>query len=334
MGKKLAVILTGWASSSWGSHCSRGSTPMTDWPWCRSTRTRSRSRRGRARRSSTSPASRRSRSTSCPPATSWVTWRPPRRRATSSAGTSRCGRRSSTPTSPVPWSAPTARRSPARTTSSRSTVTPVRRSRAATPTPSRPPTTAGSRRRTPSPSRASTSSSRSRPRRRPTASGTARSARLRHRVQGGRDHRGPRGLPLRAGHPADHGRQHQRPASFFDIDEEGDVTLDRVYSNTRTLWIEPETGVIIRGQEDQLSVAEYEGEQVADPHRRHHRLQPRDDLRQRRHLLGPLHAAEADPHLGAPRRRHPGPAPPRGRAGDAPFAPLRGARLRQPQQRR
>ena len=53
------------------------------------------------------------------------------------------------------------------------------------------------------------------------------------------------------------------PASFFDIDEEGDVTLDRVYSNTRTLWIEPETGVIIRGQEDQLSVAEYEGEQVA-----------------------------------------------------------------------
>lgn len=52
------------------------------------------------------------------------------------------------------------------------------------------------------------------------------------------------------------------PASFFDIDEEGDVTLDRVYSNTRQLWIEPETGVIIRGQEDQLSVAEYEGEQV------------------------------------------------------------------------
>lgn len=53
------------------------------------------------------------------------------------------------------------------------------------------------------------------------------------------------------------------PASVFGIDEEGDVTLDRIYSNTRTLWIEPETGVIIRGQEDQLSVAEYEGEQVA-----------------------------------------------------------------------
>lgn len=53
------------------------------------------------------------------------------------------------------------------------------------------------------------------------------------------------------------------PASFFGIDEEGDVTLDRVYSNTRTLWIEPETGVIIRGQEDQLSVAEYQGDEVA-----------------------------------------------------------------------
>lgn len=53
------------------------------------------------------------------------------------------------------------------------------------------------------------------------------------------------------------------PASFFGIDEEGDVTLDRVYSNTRTLWIEPETGVIIRGQEDQLSTAEYQGDEVA-----------------------------------------------------------------------
>nr|WP_301539553.1 DUF3068 domain-containing protein [Nocardioides sp. zg-1308] len=53
------------------------------------------------------------------------------------------------------------------------------------------------------------------------------------------------------------------PAAFFGIDEEGDVTLDRVYSNTRTLWIEPETGVIIRGQEDQLTVAEYQGEEVA-----------------------------------------------------------------------
>jgi hypothetical protein len=55
----------------------------------------------------------------------------------------------------------------------------------------------------------------------------------------------------------------EAPASIFGIDEEGDVTLDRVYANTRTLWIEPETGVIIRGQEDQNVVAEYQGEQVA-----------------------------------------------------------------------
>lgn len=53
------------------------------------------------------------------------------------------------------------------------------------------------------------------------------------------------------------------PASFFGIDEEGDVTLDRIYSNTRTLWIEPQTGVIFKGQEEQYVVAEYEGEQVA-----------------------------------------------------------------------
>jgi hypothetical protein len=41
------------------------------------------------------------------------------------------------------------------------------------------------------------------------------------------------------------------------------VQLDRIYSNTRTLWIEPETGVIIRGEEDQDTVAESQGEEVA-----------------------------------------------------------------------
>jgi hypothetical protein len=53
------------------------------------------------------------------------------------------------------------------------------------------------------------------------------------------------------------------PASIFGIDEDGDIQLDRIYANTRTLWIEPETGVIIRGQEAQDVVAEYQGEQVA-----------------------------------------------------------------------
>jgi hypothetical protein len=53
------------------------------------------------------------------------------------------------------------------------------------------------------------------------------------------------------------------PASLFGIDAEGDVTLDRIYANTRTLWVEPETGVIIKGQEDQHVVAEYQGDEVA-----------------------------------------------------------------------
>ncbi len=53
------------------------------------------------------------------------------------------------------------------------------------------------------------------------------------------------------------------PASVFGVDEAGDITLDRVYANTRTLWIEPETGVIIRGQEQQNVVARYQGDDVA-----------------------------------------------------------------------
>jgi hypothetical protein len=53
------------------------------------------------------------------------------------------------------------------------------------------------------------------------------------------------------------------PASIFGIDEEGDIQLDRIYANTRTLWVEPETGVIIRGQEAQDVVAEYQGQEVA-----------------------------------------------------------------------
>lgn len=53
------------------------------------------------------------------------------------------------------------------------------------------------------------------------------------------------------------------PASLFGIDEEGDVTLDRIYENVRTLWIEPTTGVIIKSQEEQNVTAEYDGETVA-----------------------------------------------------------------------
>lgn len=36
-------------------------------------------------------------------------------------------------------------------------------------------------------------------------------------------------------------------------DEEPSLTLDRYYANTRTVWVEPTTGVIVRGAESQLS---------------------------------------------------------------------------------
>ncbi len=52
------------------------------------------------------------------------------------------------------------------------------------------------------------------------------------------------------------------PASFFGIDKPGDVKLDEIYANTRTVWVEPATGVIIRGQEAQYVVARYQGKQV------------------------------------------------------------------------
>jgi hypothetical protein len=55
----------------------------------------------------------------------------------------------------------------------------------------------------------------------------------------------------------------EAPASFFGIDQEGNITLDRIYSNTRTLWVEPETGVIFKGEEQQFVVAEYNGDEVA-----------------------------------------------------------------------
>jgi hypothetical protein len=38
------------------------------------------------------------------------------------------------------------------------------------------------------------------------------------------------------------------------------VPTDRYYSNIRTLWVEPETGFIIKGQEQQFSTLRYQGE--------------------------------------------------------------------------
>lgn len=52
------------------------------------------------------------------------------------------------------------------------------------------------------------------------------------------------------------------PADIAGVDAEGDITTDSMYSNTRTLWIEPETGVLIKGQEEQHNYFAYEGEEV------------------------------------------------------------------------
>jgi hypothetical protein len=41
---------------------------------------------------------------------------------------------------------------------------------------------------------------------------------------------------------------------------EATVTVDRVYENERTLWVEPNTGAIIKGQEDQYSRFQYQGQ--------------------------------------------------------------------------
>jgi hypothetical protein len=44
--------------------------------------------------------------------------------------------------------------------------------------------------------------------------------------------------------------QRDVPASLFQPGQAGNVTADLVYTNTRTLWVEPNTGVIIKGQEE------------------------------------------------------------------------------------
>ncbi|MGW4249178.1 DUF3068 domain-containing protein [Nocardia sp. NPDC004722] len=39
------------------------------------------------------------------------------------------------------------------------------------------------------------------------------------------------------------------PAAKWGVDGDGDVAMDRFYTNTRDLWVEPETGTVIKGQE-------------------------------------------------------------------------------------
>lgn len=52
------------------------------------------------------------------------------------------------------------------------------------------------------------------------------------------------------------------PASTFSIPVSGDVTLDRMYSNKTTYWIEPETGAYVKLESNPLTTLNYQGERV------------------------------------------------------------------------
>jgi hypothetical protein len=60
------------------------------------------------------------------------------------------------------------------------------------------------------------------------------------------------------------------PTKVDEIDVPGDVvrsdedteTVDRIYSNVTTIWVEPNTGAVIKGQQQQDSYAEFEGRKV------------------------------------------------------------------------
>lgn len=49
-------------------------------------------------------------------------------------------------------------------------------------------------------------------------------------------------------------REQEVPRGLFGLDDTGPVKADRIYENKRTMWIEPETGVIINIQEQQHQV--------------------------------------------------------------------------------
>ena len=50
------------------------------------------------------------------------------------------------------------------------------------------------------------------------------------------------------------------PGSLVGEPGKDSVVVQRTYQNTRTLWIEPVTGAIIKGQEHQLATFAYNGE--------------------------------------------------------------------------
>ncbi|MDP3890190.1 DUF3068 domain-containing protein [Nocardioides sp.] len=52
----------------------------------------------------------------------------------------------------------------------------------------------------------------------------------------------------------------EAPASILGEEAEGNLEAERTYSNTRTLWVEPRTGVILKRAEAQLNTLRYDGE--------------------------------------------------------------------------
>ena len=50
------------------------------------------------------------------------------------------------------------------------------------------------------------------------------------------------------------------PGNLVDEPGKAAVEVQRTYQNTRTLWVEPITGAIIKGEEDQLASLSYNGE--------------------------------------------------------------------------
>lgn len=51
----------------------------------------------------------------------------------------------------------------------------------------------------------------------------------------------------------------QLPANLLGLPGTGDVSAQAYYSNTRTVWVEPETGVVLKGQEQQYNTLRAEG---------------------------------------------------------------------------
>jgi len=51
------------------------------------------------------------------------------------------------------------------------------------------------------------------------------------------------------------------PASLFEDGLEGNVSADLHYANTRTLWVEPNTGVVIKGEEEVDKTLQTDGQQ-------------------------------------------------------------------------